>query len=102
MALSGLDVALWDALAIAAGLPLATMLGGAPRPMRAYNSSGLGLMAPEAAADEAEQLLERRVSGRQAAARLSDARTRTCAVARAVRARVPRRHRRSWSTTTRR
>ena len=57
MALSGLDVALWDALAIAAGLPLATFLGAKPKPIPAYNSSGLGLMSPEAAADEAEKLL---------------------------------------------
>jgi mandelate racemase len=57
MALSALDMALWDALAVAAGKPLAAMLGAAPRPIPAYNSCGLGLMAPEAAADEAEQLL---------------------------------------------
>jgi mandelate racemase len=57
MALSALDMALWDALAAAAGLPLATMLGARPRPIPAYNSSGLGLMPPEAAADEAEKLL---------------------------------------------
>ena len=57
MALSALDMALWDALAVAAGLPLATMLGGAPRLLQAYNSCGLGLMTPEAAADEAEELL---------------------------------------------
>ena len=59
MALAALDGALWDALAQAAGLPLATMLGGSVRKIPAYNSSGLGLMAPEAAADEAELLLER-------------------------------------------
>ena len=58
MAMSGLDVACWDALAMAAGTPLVSLLGGAPRPIAAYNSSGLGLMAPEAAADEAEKLLE--------------------------------------------
>jgi mandelate racemase len=57
MALSGLDAALWDALAVAAGLPLATLLGAEPKPIPAYNSSGLGLMSPEAAADEAEKLL---------------------------------------------
>jgi len=57
MALSGLDAALWDALAVAAGLPLAMFLGAKPKPIRAYNSSGLGLMSPEAAADEAEKLL---------------------------------------------
>ena len=58
MALSALDMALWDALAVAARLPLVAMLGAAPRPLPAYNSCGLGLMKPEAAADEAEQLLE--------------------------------------------
>ena len=58
MALSALDMALWDALAVAAGVPLATLLGGAPRPLAAYNSCGLGLMSPAAAADEAERLLE--------------------------------------------
>jgi mandelate racemase len=57
MALSALDMALWDALAVAAGQPLAALLGGSPRPIPAYNSCGLGLMTPEAAADEAEQLL---------------------------------------------
>lgn len=58
MAMSGFDVACWDALAIAAGKPLVSFLGGSPRPVTAYNSNGLGLMAPEAAADEAEKLLE--------------------------------------------
>ncbi|HSC65920.1 MAG TPA: enolase C-terminal domain-like protein, partial [Caldimonas sp.] len=58
MALSALDAALWDAVAVAAGVPLATLLGSAPRPVRAYNSCGLGLMTPDAAADEAEALLE--------------------------------------------
>jgi mandelate racemase len=57
MALSALDMALWDALAVAAGLPLATFLGAAPRAIPAYNSCGLGLMEPQAAADEAEKLL---------------------------------------------
>jgi len=58
MAMSGFDVACWDALAVAAGKPLVTLLGGAPRRIRAYNSNGLGLMAPEAVADEAERLLD--------------------------------------------
>jgi mandelate racemase len=58
MALSGFDVACWDALALAAEMPLVEFLGGSPRPVAAYNSNGLGLMAPEAAADEAEKLLE--------------------------------------------
>jgi len=58
MALSLLDMALWDALAVAAGRPLAALVGGTPQPVPAYNSSGLGLMAPDAAADEAVKLLE--------------------------------------------
>jgi len=59
MAMAGFDVACWDALAIAAEKPLVALLGGEPRSIPAYNSNGLGLMAPEAAADEAEKLLER-------------------------------------------
>jgi mandelate racemase len=59
MALSGLDAAMWDALAVAAGRPLASMLGGSPRPAPAYNSCGLGLMTPDAVADEAVRLTER-------------------------------------------
>src|SRR4051812_15608738 len=58
MAMAGFDVACWDALAIAAGLPLAQILGSAPKPIAAYNSCGLGLMAPEAVADEAEKLAQ--------------------------------------------
>ena len=58
MAMSGFDVACWDALAISEGKPLVTLLGGVPKSIPAYNSNGLGLMAPEAAADEAEKLLE--------------------------------------------
>lgn len=58
MGLSAFDMALWDAMAVAAGVPLCTLLGAAPRRVRAYNSCGLGLMQPQAAADEAEALLE--------------------------------------------
>jgi mandelate racemase len=58
MAMAGFDVAAWDALAIAAGEPLARMLGGKPRPVPAYNSCGLGLMDDLGRlAAEAEQLL---------------------------------------------
>ncbi|HUF81564.1 MAG TPA: enolase C-terminal domain-like protein [Burkholderiales bacterium] len=57
MAMAMFDAACWDALARAAGLPLASFLGGAPRPVPAYNSCGLGLMKPPALADEAEKLL---------------------------------------------
>lgn len=58
MAMAAFDVACWDALAVAAGVPLAGMLGAEPRPIPAYNSCGLGLMADKGAlADEAEKLL---------------------------------------------
>jgi mandelate racemase len=56
MAMSGFDIACWDALALAAGMPLASLLGGAPKRIPAYNSCGLGLMAPAALAAEAEKL----------------------------------------------
>jgi mandelate racemase len=81
-------LAVWDGLAVAAGLPLATLLGGTPRPLRAYNSCGLGLMSPEAAADEAERLLEGGFKGvklRLGNATLAE----DLAVTRAVRRRLP-------------
>ena len=58
MAMAMFDVACWDALAKAAGKPLAVFLGGSLGAVPAYNSCGLGLMAPAAVADEAEQLLD--------------------------------------------
>jgi mandelate racemase len=73
MALAGFDAACWDALAVAAGVPLVEFLGGSIRPVRAYNSNGLSLTQPgsgiqdpgsdrrsrfDALADEAEELLE--------------------------------------------
>jgi len=58
MALAGFYTALWDALAVAAGEPLARFLGAAPRPIPAYNSCGLGLTDDLGAlAAEAETLL---------------------------------------------
>lgn len=57
MVMAGIDIACWDALAIAAGLPLATLLGAPLRAIPAYNSNGLGLVAPAAAADEALELV---------------------------------------------
>jgi mandelate racemase len=60
MAVAGFDQAAWDAAAIAAGVPLATFLGGSPRAVLAYNSCGLGLMPDKGAlAEEAGRLLER-------------------------------------------
>src|SRR5262245_14464239 len=73
MALAGFDAACWDALAVAAGVPLVEFLGGRVRPVRSYNSNGLSLTPGsgigdqgsgvrgsrfEALADEAEELLE--------------------------------------------
>lgn len=57
MAMAGLDIAAWDALAKAANLPLASLLGAAPKPVPAYNSGGLGLMETGRLADEAEALI---------------------------------------------
>lgn len=58
LAASAIDVAAWDALAIAADLPLAVLLGSAPKPIPAYNSNGLGLVSASEAADEADELVE--------------------------------------------
>lgn len=41
MAVSGLDMAFWDALGQATGQPLAQLLGGSPRPIRSYDSYGV-------------------------------------------------------------
>jgi mandelate racemase len=58
MAMAGVDIASWDALATAAGLPLAGLMGSRPKRIRAYNSCGLGLMkSPDEVASEAEKLL---------------------------------------------
>ncbi len=56
IAVSGLDMAAWDALAKAVGLPLCVLLGGSVGPVRAYNSNGLWLKEPEAVAAEAVEL----------------------------------------------
>lgn len=56
MAMAGFDMACWDALAQARGEPLARLAGGGPDRIPAYNSCGLGLMTPDALADEAEKL----------------------------------------------
>jgi mandelate racemase len=44
MALSGVDMAAWDALARAASVPLVRLLGGAPQPIRAYLGNGFGVL----------------------------------------------------------
>lgn len=56
MALAGIDMAAWDALSKAQGLPLARALEGELRRIPAYNSCGLGMIGAERAAVEAQQL----------------------------------------------
>lgn len=51
IAMAAVDMALWDAQAKAAGLPLVTLLGGTPGSVPAYAS--LRTMSPQAAAAEA-------------------------------------------------
>ncbi|MFO0965803.1 MAG: enolase C-terminal domain-like protein [Gemmataceae bacterium] len=57
IALSGLDMAMWDALAKAADVPLAVFLGGTVGPVSAYNSNGLWLTAPDGLGAEAAELV---------------------------------------------
>jgi mandelate racemase len=57
IAVSGLDMAAWDALAKSAGVPLATYLGGSLAPVPAYNSNGLWLTPLDTLAREAEELV---------------------------------------------
>src|SRR6266508_3028907 len=56
IAVSGLDMAAWDALAKATGMPLCVLLGGSVGLVKAYNSNGLWLKQPEAMAAEAIEL----------------------------------------------
>jgi mandelate racemase len=55
IAMAGIDMALWDARAKARGVPLVTLLGGAPKPIPAYAS--LRTMSPDGAAAEAAELI---------------------------------------------
>ena len=56
IAVSGLDLAAWDARAKAANVPLCVFLGGSVGPVRAYNSNGLWLKEPSAVAAELIEL----------------------------------------------
>jgi mandelate racemase len=56
-AMSGIDMAAWDALGQALGQPLVRLLGGAPRPIPAYNSKGLGIMPLKPLVKEATELV---------------------------------------------
>jgi mandelate racemase len=57
MAMAGIDMAAWDALAKSCEVPLVRLLGGEPRKVPAYNSCGLGLIGGERAAEEAQELI---------------------------------------------
>jgi mandelate racemase len=61
MAVSGLDMAFYDALGQAAGRPLAELLGGSPRPMLAYDS--YGVVDPAADAKDLKRSLEQGFRG---------------------------------------
>jgi mandelate racemase len=58
MALSLLDMAMWDAIAQMQRIPLSLLLGSSPKSLRAYDSRGLGLMEPDRLAEEVQTLLE--------------------------------------------
>jgi len=57
-AMAGIDMAAWDALALGLGQPLVALLGGRPRPVKAYNSKGLGIMPLKPLAKEAAKLVK--------------------------------------------
>jgi mandelate racemase len=57
-AMSGIDMSAWDVVGQSLNQPLTTLLGGTPRPVRAYNSKGLGIMSLPALARQARQLVE--------------------------------------------
>ena len=56
-AMSAIDMCAWDALGQALGEPVVRLLGGAPRPVLAYNSTGLGILKLKELIKESEQLV---------------------------------------------
>jgi mandelate racemase len=58
IAVAGFDMAAWDALAQAAGVPLCTLLGGSIGSVPAYNSNGLWLKDKASVAAEAVELCQ--------------------------------------------
>jgi mandelate racemase len=58
IAVAGIDMAAWDALARAAGVPLCVLLGGSIGAVPAYNSNGLWLKPAAEVAREAVELRE--------------------------------------------
>jgi mandelate racemase len=61
MAVSGLDMAFWDALGQVAGKPVAELLGGSLRPIRAYDS--YGVVDPVADAGDLKRSLDQGFRG---------------------------------------
>ncbi|HKX37154.1 MAG TPA: enolase C-terminal domain-like protein, partial [Burkholderiales bacterium] len=57
-AMSGIDMAAWDALAQSKDVPLVRLLGAAPRPVPAYNSNGLGILPAKDLERQAVELVE--------------------------------------------
>jgi mandelate racemase len=57
IAVAGVDMAVWDALAKAAGQPLAELLGGSVGRLRTYNTNGLWLIPLDRLGREAEELV---------------------------------------------
>ena len=58
IAMAGIDMAAWDAFAQSLGQPLVRALGATPRPIRAYNSKGLGIMDLKSLVKEARELVD--------------------------------------------
>ncbi|MGO4392482.1 enolase C-terminal domain-like protein [Variovorax sp. M-6] len=66
MACAGIDMAAWDALAVARGLPLVELLGGSRRPIAAYDSHSmdgveLGLQRAERAVSQGFRALKTKI-----------------------------------------
>ena len=57
IAVSGVDIAIWDAMAKAADMPLCNFLGGSLGKVKAYNSNGLWLAENKFLASEAADLV---------------------------------------------